>query len=188
MLSEEVSPKLLAAIKSPDWSSAEGLPLAPNPWSAARHWLEKRWDTDEPNEQRPPYFARLFDYLKQPIAIDDFAVVMARLYLANVGVSLGRRTAVFLVLQRVVEPRLAELGCSDVNDAIAALVGDRVPGWSPQTSDIMPLGGEFEFECLLGLFREVWDTEPDGLSVAHAIHLWFQLAFDSTRNVWRDDS
>lgn len=106
--------------------------------------------------------------------------------MANIGVSLGWRTAAVLVLEKVVEARLADLGCEDAGDAIAGLIGDRVPGWSPGAISIQPLGGAFEFECLLGLFKSVWDRTEDGLAVAHAIHQWVQLVFDNARNEWRD--
>jgi len=185
-LSRQTSPQLLAAIQSPDWPSAADLPPAPNPWAAARHWLEKPWPEDDLNERRPAYFAKLVEFLGQPIPLDTFAVGMARLYLAQVGVSLGWRTAVVLALERVVAARLDELGSKYVGDAIAGLIGDRVPSWPPEVISIKPLGGAFEFECLLGLFKDVQENAEDGLAVAHAIHQWVQLAFDNARNDWRD--
>jgi hypothetical protein len=185
-LSRETSPELLEAIHDPDWPMMDGLPPAPNPWAAARHWLEKPWDTNEPDDPSPPYFATFLQCLTKTITLEGFSISMARLYLGDASISFGWRSAVLSAFANVIESQCAEPASVDVGEVANRLVGSHVPGWPPSEYDV---GGDepcVVFECLLGLFKEVWQRESEAVPLAFAIQHWVKNHYDPEGNRWRD--
>jgi hypothetical protein len=174
-LSRESSPELEQTINAEDWPQMASLPLAPNLWAAARHWIRMPWDDDCPAETDPDYWSNLMQLLRTPIALDAFVLAMAQIYINNVGHSLGLRSAALGEMLEVVQPRLQILGYAESDDnaldtAIDALVGNHVKGWPPHQFDVNLMDPSLNLECLLRMFKDESGCPPKNLAVAHAIN------------------